>query len=812
MHTSLDARALSLVEACLDIEDEAARADYLARECADAPELRARVDRILEMDQTRYDMLATKALVAAAPVPDVLPERIGPFRITRALGRGGMGVVLEAERDDGVYNQTVAIKLIRGDLAEASARERFTQERRILARLDHPAIARILDGGDQDGRPYLVMDYVDGAPVTEALAARNAGIDATLDGFAAICAAVAHAHRNLVVHADIKPSNVIMTADGAIKLLDFGIARLTVDLDTDVDATPYPLTRGYAAPERLAGAPPAIPGDVYSLGVLLHEMLAGVAPRDGQAMSSLAEGGRIPPQRLAGDLDAIVARALAADPRDRYPDVASLAGDIAAARANQPVAARAGEGWRYFAAKFFRRHRTAVMLTGAAILGLIAATLVTATLYVRAERARGAAEARFIDLRQLARFMLFDLYDDLSNAPGTVNSRVRIAETSGRYLDHLRRSLDPPVDVRLDSAAGYRRLANVQGISGTAGLGRPSEAKTSLDAAEQLLRPVLAENPRNVDALEQLGWIYADRWTLQADNAESPRINNIARGYFDRALAIEPARVTARLGRLITDKNEAFERLWQDQPQRSGAIAARALAELRSLAVPPGSRKDALILEVTLLNRLGDATYYGGRIPAALPFYEQADAIIVRQLARQETLAWLNQRGNSLYNISGTLADIPGRAGEGLAKAEQGIAVMERVLSFGVDAEAEKRLLVLLGQQSLLLAQLGRPAAAVVPSSRSIAIRDERARLEPNDPARERDIAVALPAHARILAAAGRNADACAAARRAVEVWASIAAKGRLGAKDARDDQPRSVKMMQQFCGGSGRGQLARQP
>lgn len=799
----LDQKALALVEQCLDLDEERRRR-FVEESCAGSPELRDKVERILAMDETRFKLLPTEAHPFIDPAPEPMPERIGPFRITGVVGRGGMGTVLRGERDDGVYSQTVAIKLIRGGLRDARARERFALERRILARLSHPGIARILDGGAADGRPYLVMEFVEGRPITTDLEERGAGLEESLDQFEAVCAAVSHAHRSLVVHADIKPSNVIAAADGAIKLVDFGIARLTADLDEDEVEGPYPLTKGYAAPERVAGHPPTVSSDVFSLGALLHEMLTGERP-GACAMSETARQrpGRIAWRLLRGDLDAIVAKALAEDPGERYPDVAALVEDLHRYRGERPVTAAAG-GWKYRAGKFAIRHRRALAVAGIFVTAMVAAMIALAQMYVGAERSRAEAEQRFGEVRSLARFMLFDLYDELSDAPGTVAARVRLAETTGRYLDRLRSVPDAPADLRMDSAIGYRRLATVQGVSGTSSLGQSAAALRSLAAAEELLRSVLAEQPRNAEALEEMGWVLTGRWTLLADDEGSREVNAGAARYFKAALAIEPARPGARLGRLTAAKNRAYELIYADQAAKALPILDRALEELRSSRFPPPLSEEVKLLEINILNRVGDATYYAGDIKGALPFYREADAIISRELATGEKLRWLDRRGEAMFNISGTLMDMGGHLPQSLAAARAGIAALKRVLEHGPDANVERRLLILYSQEALVLTEMGRLEEAVAASERSIGMREAWVRREPASQPRARDLAIALGPHADLLARAGDREAACRHAARAVAIWSDMKKKGQQSALDAARSVPPAERSVRSHCGGSG--------
>jgi serine/threonine-protein kinase len=777
----LEADALAIVEECLAIPDDAGRDDYVRRMTDGKPRLRARVGELLSHTSDSFRMLATEAFSAPGLAPLSLPERAGPFRITGLIAEGGMGSVAKAERDDGVYAQTVAIKLIRGDISAAEARERFNAERRILARLDHPAIARVIDGGSEGGRPWLAMEYVDGRPVTEALDAAGAGEAARLAAFLSVCEAVAFAHRNFVVHADLKPGNVLMRGDGAIKLVDFGIARLTVELASEEGgaAMRHPLTPGYAAPEREGGAAPTVASDVYSLGVLLREMLGGT------------------PQ---GDLAAIAARATAAQPADRYQDVAALAADVRAHLGHFPVAARANAGWRYFAGRFLRRHRLGVILTGAAMAALALAAVVATVLYVRAERARTEAEQRFAEVRSLSRYMLFDLYDDLADAPGTVASRVRLTEMARGYLERLQRVPDAPDDLKLDIVRGWRRLAAVEGLSGVASLGRRDRALDSLGRAEAGAGAILAEAPAHAGAIEELGWIALGRWTIAPEGGQSQGLVRLARGHFERALRLEPGRPGARLGLITVRKNEGYDLIWANRAAAAVPLLRQALADLRRERFDGHWAREARMLETNLLGRLGDAVYYAGDIPGALPWYREQDAIVRAELARQPSAAWTDRLGEAKFNLSGTLMDM-GRREEALAEVRTGVAAVERVAAFGADSTLQIRLAILYGQEAIVLEGLDRIAEAVAVSDRNVALRRARLTQAPADPQRRRDLAVTLPSHATLLDKAGRRADACAASRLAVEQWRWLRARNMLGERDGAVDAPRADASVRTYCG-----------
>lgn len=797
--SSLDREALRILEEILELDDTAARVDRMRQMCGADAFLRSRVEQLLARHESDARLLPTESFVAPRDSLFEIPDRVGPYRVLGEIARGGMGAVVKAERDDGVFLQLVAIKLIRGDIASERAKRRFEEERRILARLRHPAIVRILDGGQQGGQPWLAMDFVDGAPVTEVIRCNKPPESRRLEAFLAICDAVSYAHRHLVVHADIKPSNVLMSPDGSVHLLDFGIARLVSALDGEEAAEPYPLTRGYAAPERAVGVMPTIASDVFSLGVLLVEMLTGRMP---DAASRHVPGTHLPAGVLQADVEALAARALAIEPSLRYADAASLQDDVQRLLQHRPLKARAGAGWRYRTGKFIRRHRLGVTAGSVALCMLAGAAVFSTVQWIRANRARVELDARFNEVRSLANYLLFDLYDELGSRPGTVETRVRVAAQAQQYLDHLRAVPHAPTALQLETSAAYRRLAQVLGVSGTSSLGRPQEARAALDRAEMLLLELMQREPRNPAALAQLGWIQSDRWTLLATAGESDRVNASARAYFDAALAIDPGDVSARLGRINTDRCEAYVLVkGADQPGKAREILERALGELRLLTVPQVQRESARLLEYQVLSNLGDAIYYGGDASGSLESYRAALAIAEQELhARTESPAWLSRRGEALWNISGVLEEDPGRLRDALAAVESGIVSLRSVLDLGPDANAEKKLSILYSQQGLLLAEMNQSARALESMRSGMALRESRLAAAPEDGARLRDLVIGRMSFADVLAKVGHRAEACNTARSAVDGWRQIEERSELTAHDRNSNAGQAATAASRYC------------
>jgi len=393
----------------------------LATLCADDDALRREVERLVACanaeTQFEADIDTLRAELAGAWMreqDDVARagDRVGPWRVVRELGRGGMGIVLLVERADGQFEQRAALKLVKRGMDSEAVLARFLRERQIVARLDHPNIARLLDGGIAgDGRPYFAMEHVEGEPLLAYCSERNADLATRIGIFLDICAAVQFAHQQLIVHRDLKPSNVLVSPGGHVKLLDFGIATLlapdAATAEPTIDLRDRPLTPAYAAPEQLGGAPISTATDVYALGCILYELVTGRRPREFAASASLAEMLRqfessrpplpseaasrsapVPARRLRGDLDTIVMTALRTSPARRYATVAALAQDLCNFRDGLPIAARR-DSPAYRLRKFVGRHRAAVSLAASAALAL---TGVSVFALLQAERA--ADEAR----------------------------------------------------------------------------------------------------------------------------------------------------------------------------------------------------------------------------------------------------------------------------------------------------------------------------------------------------------------------------------------------------------------------------------
>jgi eukaryotic-like serine/threonine-protein kinase len=451
---------------------------------SDDPELCREVEAMLAAhdgssligDSVRQAVLA--GAFEAGSFEDKVPEKIGAYRVLGEIGRGGLATVLLAERHDDAYRMQVAIKLVRRGLDTADILLRLRQERQILARLDHPHIARLLDGGStEDGRPYVVMERIEGLPIDRYCRQHQLGLRARLQLFAAVGKAVAYSHRNLIIHRDIKPANILVTPSGEPKLLDFGIAKLLRPEEHDPGNAAHTspglrlLTPEYASPEQIAGRPLTTATDVYSLGILLYELLTGERPyRSEPGASRLqVEARSSPPEppssrsrrlqaegraaglpaiaaaRLDGDLDTIVLAALRLEPERRYASVEQMVDDVERYLDDLPIKARP-DSRLYRARKFVRRHRAAVA-AGLALFGiLLTSTVVTTRQAILAEQQRRRAEAQSQRTARVSELLvrIFEVSDPGEARGNTITAR----EILDRAADDLEKEIgDQPEDL-----------------------------------------------------------------------------------------------------------------------------------------------------------------------------------------------------------------------------------------------------------------------------------------------------------------------------------------------------------------------------
>jgi tetratricopeptide (TPR) repeat protein len=450
-------------------------------------------------------------------------RRIGPYELDRLVGRGGMGAVYLAHRADGQFEQQVAIKLIDLPFATDLFREQFRRERQILARLSHPHIARMLDGGvSEDGELYLAMEYADGLPIHRYCSQHTLSLRERIELFKSVCTAVRFAHQNLVVHRDLKPDNIIVLEDGTPKLLDFGTAKLL----TAVGPVPegeftrqgfHSFTPQYASPEQVLGHPISTASDIYSLGVLLFLLTTGVLPYELKEFTT-DEMVRViceeqPPRpsekvssgKLDSDIDSIILKALRKEPEARYASVDQFIADLQAYLDGRPVEAHQGS-FRYHAIKFARRNKLA--LAGSALLCVTVLAGTGGVLWQAriANFQRRKAEARAEDLRKLSNSLLSEIDEAIQKIPGSTPAQKLLVGTVLEHLDRAAKDASGDPQMQLDLANAYVRLANVQGNPYDQNIGDAHGALASLDKALSIATVLVRQQPENTAATHARGW------------------------------------------------------------------------------------------------------------------------------------------------------------------------------------------------------------------------------------------------------------------------------------------------------------------
>ncbi len=649
----------------------AERDDYLTEACGDDAELRREVESLLAYETTNPFQQAIRGAARSLTIEQGLPQepgdnligrRIGAYRITGLIGRGGMGAVYLGERDDAQFTQQAAIKIIKRGMDTDFIRDRFLRERQILASLDHPHIARLLDGGaTEDGLPYFVMEHVDGVAITDYCEANRLSITERLKLFRQVCAAVQHAHQKLVVHRDLKPSNILVNHDGAPKLLDFGVAKLLAsDAGQTQTATEQRmLTPDYASPEQVRGRQITTAADIYSLGVVLYELLTHrrphefktaspaeieraicetepAKPSDAVSLETVSAGPTAKLQKqLAGDLDNIVMMAMRKEPERRYHSIEQFSEDIRRHLEGLPVSARA-DTFTYRAGKFVRRHRLVVAAAALVALsligGIVATTLAART--ARAERAR--AERRFEQVRKLSNTFLFNFHDEIQYLPGSTRAREKVVRTALEYLDSLAREAGEDADLQLELADAYLRLGKAQGVRFTASLGQTGAALESFRKSMAHAQKAAAQLPNDPRPLKALAAAYTYVGVSQTGNGDlASGLETFREGarvaeQLERAPGIGQQEMSAVIG-LFEQKGEA-ELLARD-------IEALLLSYRKALQVdermnaqfPNAPSRHSLSLRYA---RMGDALAEQGDLQATMENYRKAVGIrdeLVRQ-------------------------------------------------------------------------------------------------------------------------------------------------------------------------------------
>jgi tetratricopeptide (TPR) repeat protein len=764
-------------------------------------------------------------------------ECLGAWRIERAIGHGGMGEVYEARRADGSYDGRAAVKLLRRGLDSAAVLQRFALEQRSLARLGHPHIARLLDAGrSADGLPYFVMELVDGGqPIDRACTGR--ALEDRLALFLQLADAVAHAHRHLLVHRDLKPGNVLVTADGQVKLLDFGIAKALDPVGAgpaegdDPHATQLgqrPYTPHYASPEQIRGEPVSTATDIYSLGVLLYQMLTGVRPcgRDATtpqaaARSTLEDEPTRPSslspeligdpswlatrRRLQGDLDNILLKALDKRPEARYASVEALAADVRAHLDGYPVSARAPRAG-YLLHKFVVRNRAAVAAGALGLAGLLVGLAASVWQGHRATQARDEARQQLAAVKRITTDLVFRYGDTVTTLPGGDKAQEALLKETLASLQPALEAAPADTDLQALAASVLGRLSELQGNPTFAAPQRAAEARASVDRALAL---GAAAWPDHVSDWRFASWHLRSLIVLaglqRIDGALQPALTtlDLAATRASQALALRPvdegrAHLTtaaANIHLLRAQINEHSNRPSLRRPQEALSAYREAERGLRALlaerALLDTLDRNAVAgdvpTEVYLQHQIG--TIDGGRalihlrgdnLPAARQSIDAALVVRRANVARDpRNVVWRD----GLLIESNTLAQILLRQGDGpaalVATTDAWRLAEDLARDQGPQSKWAGAQAVLAAQHGRALAALGRHAEALPVLARARQQTAERAQQAPDDPALRRRIAWLSTHQARSLAAVGRTAEARSALAEALaslEALTSLAA------------------------------------
>lgn len=738
-------------------QDAVNRSAFLADLWASEPEIAAEVEQLLLAHDRSGGILEAPVKPARGNAPE--ERRIGPYRVVNELGRGGMGVVYLAERDDGQFRRRVAVKLLRNSPDAEELHHRFLAERQILATLDHPNIAQLIDGGVTDGRlPYLVMEYVEGGPITEFCDRQRLTIRERLQLFLDVCSAVHHAHRNLIIHRDLKPGNILVTQRGQVKLLDFGIAKL---LNPGMTAIAAPVTRAaqrvltpeYASPEQLRGDPLSTTSDVYALGVVLYELLTGSRPHESGHPAPHELVNRVlqeEPERpsaavlrspdtasnrdatpehlsrdLRGDLDAIVMMALRKEPARRYGSADLLAQDIQRYFDGLPIIAHKGNRW-YHVRKFVRRHRVAVTAAAIVATSLVGGAGIAVRQNAIAQQERDRAQQALAEAEQITEFLIgmFESNDPAQQRGKDVTAQD-LLRRGQRQAEELRDH--PLVQARMLEAIGRVYHATADYAQARALLERAlsiREARLGVnhpDVAQtlSLLTETLRYQGRYVDA------------DAAAQRALDIRVRAFGPDHPDVGASLMQA---AAMAIFRADLDRAI-----DLTRRGVAVLERSSASQQTLAA-------ALSTLGATLSRRGE--------------YEEAERHLRRAIAINRNLgAEQPQLANSIMSLAYVLDELPGRASEVEALYREGMEMRRRTLGADHPLYAYA-----LGDLSIFLQGQGRNNEALQLAQQHVDLVTQIFGAE------HPRTAEALSTSARALHRVGRTSEAIVVARRSAEL------------------------------------------
>jgi serine/threonine protein kinase len=802
------------------IEKEPGQRDtWLADACVGDEPLRGEVGRLLAHQKSAPDFLEESPFAVAMQI-DSEPEpvarnRIGTYKIIQELGRGGMGVVYLVERDDQEFAKHAAAKVIKPGMDTDFVLQRFRNERQILASLDHQNIARLLDGGTtSEGLPYFIMEYVEGRPITEYANAKDLTIVERLRLFRTVCSAVNYAHQQLVVHRDIKPSNILVTEAGEPKLVDFGIAKLLQTSsaeDADLTATVVRvMTTEYASPEQIKGERITTSTDVYSLGVLLYELLTGHRPyrpnsRNGEEIAKViceqqpsrpsdaamrqhgeaatAEDGTNREsaihnsKSLRGDLDNIVLKALRKEPQRRYVSIDQFSEDIRRHLEGLPViACKATLSYR--ASKFVQRNKIGVAAAAIILLTLIGGIITTAWQAHKTRVQSARAEQRFNQARALAHSVVFDYHDAIASLPGSTPVRERLVKDALKYLDELGDDEDNGPSLQRELAAAYLKVGDVQSQLNRANLGDTNGALDSYRKSLAIREALFASDPKDVTTRLDLSVSYGRMGDVLSKSSNTPAALESYRKSLhlvEDVVRNDPQNVEAR-------RDLAYDHL----------MVARALLKTGELSAALESfHTSRQIREAMLAENPNDASLYRALIPSfdgiayvlslygkmaeALDYYRKSQTISESLVAANPTNAEFRRVMMDTYEWVGITFGELGDNAEGLKYHQEALALcLAQLASDPMNAQARDDLGDVYQEIGNTLTRLGKSEAALDNYRRSLENYQAISDADPNDANARRQVYATYRQMGNALALGGNPRGALESYRKALAVFQEL--------------------------------------
>ncbi len=729
---------------------------WLDAHCPADGELRA---ELAEMLEARIAMQASGAALAAREEAPIPTGSFGAYRAVSLLGRGGTSAVYLAERADGQFTQTVALKILAAHLAGAGFLRRFEVERQLLASLNHHHITRLLDGGvSAAGEPFLITEYVDGEPLDRYCDRLKLPLEERLRIFLQVCDAVEHAHRNLIVHRDLKPANILVNTEGAVKLLDFGTAALLA-ADSRVTVTRLRmLTPRYASPEQLRGERLNIATDIFSLGIVFYELLTGAWPfgdpesvigelqratqgtgpaQPSTVVTEESATARALPHRqlrriLKGDLSSIAFKALEHDPAQRYAGVRQFAADIENFLAARPVLARPQTGL-YRAGKFIRRRWATVLAATVFTLGLSAATLI-------ARQEARIAQERYSQMRSLTTTLLFDLKDAINDVPGSTAAQQILVTRVVKSLDSLSGQSARDPKLRLDLAEAYRQLGELQGSPYGQNLGDTTGALVNLAKARSLLHAPLQLRPNDVPTLHAATLV--ERTTGEVYFGTSQTREAVAHV----TAATEFAEAALRFSNAFPDRIEAAVAhqvlgdlygqpgtgsLGQPEP---AAVHYRRTIELDQAMVRQDPQLWRAVRGIAITRmKLGDLSRVTDPEAALAEFRQALEIMDSLPPVERDRPANSRLRAQFVRKVGSALVDLQ-QWREALQTLNPGLAVFEQAFAADPgDARAQYDLFIMLQNFEDIYERSGEIAQALPVAHRIVAILEAMLRKQPNN-------------------------------------------------------------------------------